>query len=552
MKKGLRALIILFISIILMFCFFVVANFLLNTDSSSSIYGNLYTYLSYSLTFLFVVWYGYSLYRIDSKNIKIITLVIYIIAFLWLLIRNMVWISDSLTFSRYCYYINFIPIVLIPYFFLVLCCENFIYKRTLTKIFIYSILGLISLSFCVFVVSNDYHQLFVSFESSKEFYAGNYSKQPMLFVLLAYALMLLLSTVLLFIFSTTKRNNFTQLFFPFLLYVIITAYSYLLASDNIFVKTNEFLNDYPLVFNILFASLFELMLSNGLIQNNGQYIKNFKKCKLPLKIVDNENNDYYVNEAFNNEAYLKKDNPDLVFFENQISAGKVIIEEDISKIKNLYYRLNNQIKKLVEGNEILLKRKDIQEEVSRNKTRANLYNEIESAISNKSKEIDLLVSLLPDEINMSNKKFTMKVLGKIRMRIGYLKQKCLLILQTKSTDIIANNDFRITLNVICSDIKNSGFESFVCAVKGKSSVPINYLLALNELMEYIGENFGYKRCIAFITCNVDNLRCIIKIESENRKLSKVDIPIDLLQYGYEVSKEYSEYEYTYVMKGVGN
>ena len=67
-----------------------------------------------------------------------------------------------------------------------------------------------------------------------------------------------------------------------------------------------------------------------------------------------------------------------------------------------------------------------------------------------------------------------------------------------------------------------------------------------------GENLGFKHCVALVTCNLDKLRCIIKVESENKKLSNSNFPFDVSQYGYEVKREYSDNEYTFTMKGVGN
>ena len=273
---------------------------------------------------------------------------------------------------------------------------------------------------------------------------------------------------------------------------------------------------------------------------------------MPLKIVDNNGEDLFVNEGFSQDNYINKTSDDLIYIDKNILGGKVIVQEDISKIKSLNAKLNKQIADLRKGNDILRNRKDIQEEQSRLKVRSELYNEIDTVISKKSKEIDMLVSLLPDEINISNKKFTIKVLGKIRLRIGYLKQKCLLILQTKSGSFISNNEFRIMLNVICSDVKNAGFDTFATVVKGNDQVPVDYALAFNELVEYIGENLGFKHCVALVTCNLDKLRCIIKVESENKKLSNSNFPFDVSQYGYEVKKEYSDNEYTFTMKGVGN
>ena len=550
MKKNKTVILKILICLIVAIGFIFVSYLAYSLESESGLSGNSYYLISYASLFLFSIWYAGTIYRLYDGKIKFLTFIIFSLGIFWLLDNLMMWMSESVTFSRYCWYLYYVPIIFIPYFFFILCAENFIFKKRITKIVVYSVLGIISL-FAIFVVmTNDYHQLVYSFEQFSQY--KNHVEQPMFYVITGYALMVLTSSIVIFIFSTTRRNSITQLLFPLFCFAAIVAYTILYIFNLELIVNNMFLSDVALVYNLLFVILFELLLSNGLIQNNGQYISRFNECILPLKIVDNDNEDLFINDGFSQNNYLSRNSEDLVYIEKDIFGGKVIVQEDLSKIKNLNAKLNKQISDLMKGNEILRNRKDIQEEKSRLSVRSELYNEIDHVISKKSKEIDMLVSLLPDEINNSNKKFAIKVLGKIRLRIGYLKQKCLLILQTKSGKYIQNSEFRIMLNVICSDVKNAGFDSFVTVVKGNSLVPVEYALAFNELVEYIGENFGFKRCFAFVTCNVDNLRCIVKVEAENKKLSYSKIPIEVGQYGYKITTEYNDNEYTFTMKGVGN
>lgn len=549
MKKNKTLILKIIICLIVAIGFIFVSSLCFKYKSDSGLSGNYYYLISYASLFIFAIWYALTLYRLYDGKIKFLTLIIFCLGIFWLLDNLMMWLSESVTFSRYCWYLYYLPIIFIPYFFFILCSENFIFRKRISKIFIYIILGLFS-AFSLFVIlTNDLHQQVYSFEKLSDY--RNYVHQPMFYVIVGYSLMVLTASIIIFIFSTTRRNSFTQLFFPFIIFLGLLGYSFLYIFGYDFIKNNMFLSDIALVYNLLFVILFELLLNSGLIQNNGQYISRFNECSLPLKIVDTEGEDLFVNDGFSQNNYLNKTTEDLVYIEKEIAGGKVIVQEDLSKIKNLNAKLNKQISSLIKGNEILRNRKDVQEEKSRLNVRNELYNEIETVISKKSKEIDMLVSLLPDEINNSNKKFAIKVLGKIRLRIGYLKQKCLLILQTKSGDYIQNNEFRIMLNVICSDVKNAGFDSFVTVIKGNSQVPIQYALAFNELIEYIGENFGFKRCVSFVTCNVDKLRCIVKVESENKKLSYSKLPIEVSQYGYQISTEYNDNEYTFTMKGVG-
>ena len=533
----------------IIFAFFVILSFLLNSKSATT--GNIYYTISYVLVFVFVIWYTFSYYRIYDKKIKSIAILIFSLCFSWIMLKYLMDLSNSITFSRYCWYLYFLPIIFISYLFFVMCTQIFPMKFTY-KYIIYILLGIISFAFLILVVTNDIHQLVFSFDNGFKTSIYETTRMPLFYIIVVYCILLIIASMAQFFFGTIKRNTLNQFILPFLILVIILIYSVLYLIDFPLIFIYDFLSDVSFIYNLFFILLFESFMSNGLIQNNGQYILHFNECFLPIKIVDNNNELMFVNARFDESSYLNQDNENKKFNEKYINGGKVIVEEDISKLIKLYEKLNKHINELVKGNEILLKRKDISEEEAMLKARKDLYKEIEIAISKKSKEISFLISILPDEITNANKKYAMNIISKIRLRIGYLKQKCLLILQTKSNNTIQNDEFRLTTKVICTDIKNVGFDSIFSVIKGKNDVPVNYSLAFNELMEYIGENFGFKNCVAFVTCNIDELRCNVKVECYDKNLKLPNLPNEVTTFGYIVSKELLDNEYSFTMKVGGN
>ena len=304
-----------------------------------------------------------------------------------------------------------------------------------------------------------------------------------------------------------------------------------------------------MVYSLLFILFFEVLFSNGLIQNNGQYIKHFNSCMLPLKIIDDNGENIYTSQMFDEQSYYLLDNDKKLFTSMPILGGKIIIEEDISKLKELQNKLDKSIDELSQANEILMKRTSIENESIRLKIREQLYNEIDVEIAKKSKEIGDLVSLLPDEVNYANRNNAIDILSKIRLRIGYLKQKSLLILQSKIDNKVSNGDFNLFLNVITHDIKNLGFSSLVYTLKGKKNVPVQFALAINELMEYVGEYFANLNSYAFITCNINELKCSVRIETNE----KITLPSNfknpfIKKIGYDFKKKKSQNEYLLVVE----
>lgn len=537
------------IAVTLLFTIIVFLCFTL--DAKSEIKGSIYYMLSYPFLFLFVIYYAFTLFRIAEHNSKVLSFVIFFLCVTLLFSEYITWISNGVTIPRYGHYFYYLPLLFIPYFFFIMCNEIFVYKRK-SRIILYLFLGCISFIFFLLVITNDLHEWVFLFPDGQEKTIDNAIERPLYFFIVFYALFLLFITNMIFIIKTIKRNNFIQLLQPTFVLFLIIGYSFLYVREVPFVINTMFISDAPLVYNLLFILLFEVLMHNGLIQNNGQYLRNFNDCMLPLKIENDSHSFTYMSSLFDEESYQNKNDENKIFIENLITNGRVIIEEDISKINRLSQKLNKNIEKLIQGNEILLKRKDIDEEQARIKTRNELFNEIEKAIYRKSNEIDFLVSLLPDTIDDTNRIYVMDILGKIRLRIGYLKQKCLLILQAKTNKTIASNEFEIIFNVICSDIKNVGFDYFGHVIKGHHEVPVDFALAFNELMEYVGEQFAGKKCSVLVTIDMDKIRCTIRVEVGKKIYKLQDFPSEIIAFGYFVTLKKNKNEYLMILKEGNN
>ncbi len=550
MEKKLRYIkLVLGLAVLIFFMIIVFLCYTLN--AKSGITGKLYYSFSYTFLFLFVIYYAFTLFRIAEHKTKILTLIVFFLCVVLLFCEHTSWVSNGVTFPRYCHYFYYFSILFVPYFFFIMCNEIFTYKDK-SRIVLYVILGIITLIFFLLVITNDLHQLIFKFKLDNEKSIENCTKRPLYFVLVTYALSLCLSTIIIFIVKTFRRNSIVQLLQPTFALLLFVFYSYFYINDYSFIKDTFFLNDAPLVFNLLFIILFEVLMHNGLIQNNGQYLQNFNECMLPLKIVSNDDSSIYTSFLFDDEAYRSKRDDNKIYVEKVTSNGRIIIEEDISKIISLNTKLNKNIEQLRKGNEILLKRKAIDEEQARIKVRTELFNEIEKAIYQKSNEIDFLVSLLPDTMDDTNRLYVMNILGKIRLRIGYLKQKCLLILQTKTNETISNSEFKMILNVICSDVKNTGFDYFEHAVKGQNDVLVDFALAINTLMEYVGEQFAGKRCSVLLTVDISMLRSTVRVEMVKDSIKLNDLPAETLMFGYRVTCKKDNNEYLLIMKEENN
>ena len=100
MKKNKMFILRIIIFLIVAIGFTSATLFLLSLNSESEISGSYYYLISYVSLFAFAVWYAITLYRLYDGNIKFLTLIIFCLGIFWLLDSLIMWMSDSITFSR--------------------------------------------------------------------------------------------------------------------------------------------------------------------------------------------------------------------------------------------------------------------------------------------------------------------------------------------------------------------------------------------------------------------------------------------------------------------
>lgn len=537
MSKKNQLKILLICSAILLFSLIVILCF--NLFAASEMRGS-YSYIfTYCFIFIFAVYYTFALFRIESKKNKVLIFILSFLLIFWLVVEYIRFLSNGVIFPRYCYYTYFLPILFVPTILFTMNLDTFFYKKW--KNIVVHIL-LLSISFILFliVMFNDLHHLV---------FLKNGENRMLFYIIVGYSIFLCFLTFFIFIKGTFRRNRFSQYLLPLLLFCIIIFISIMFVFDFKILDNMELYKNCAFIYNILFILFFEMLMRNGLIQNNGQYTKHFNRCIIPLMIVDENNSPIFTSNLFDINNYISRKNKKKNYTIHQIPLGnnKIIYEEDLSKISELRKSLNKAIYHLKENNIVLIKRKEIDEQQAKLKIKKELYNEIETAISLKSEEINVLLSLLPENINEANKKMSIEILAMIRLRIGYLKQKCLLILQAKTKSKLSINDFKIIVDVICSDIKNAGFDSFGYVLKGNEDVLVDFALAVNEFLEYIGEMFSNKNSVALVTIHTNPTRCLIRVEVE-QKVQLMQFYDEFSSFGYKIEIRQNENEYLFILK----
>ena len=513
-------------------------------DENKVLLGNYYDALTVLLTLVLAVWCVYIVYRMQSSPVRRITSAIIFVCCFWIIIRYLNWMLGFMpALSRNFWYMYVGPMLAISLLFFVLFCE--IYLSDFKKRFVlYAVLICVACILFAFAMTNDLHMLVIRFPNGLKNNKDFYDYGPMFYAVLAFCLMLFLATIGLFIYGTARRNKGRQMFSPLVVLAGLIAYFCIFMYYNKEVRTMPVVNDITLVCVIFSAFFLEVCMQCGLIQNSGRYGEYFKKCMVPLCIMDDNGRITYQSSGFNAEE-LNEKSDDVIFVENVLRGGKVIIREDFQNINRMRKQIEGQNEKLKRNNKILAKSNRFKKEGAALKARRTLFGEIENAVKLKKNGINELIARLPDDITDENREEVKKQLSLLKLKIGYLKQKSMLILFAKTKEYLPENEFRMIADVIKSDVKSVGLFSAAFAVYSAERVSVSFALAFNDFVEYVAENFAFSDAALLITVNTEKRFCVANVECRFKiELSDINKVFSDSTYYLNVSGEDEEYRIT--------
>lgn len=498
------------------------------------------------------LWCVYIIYRIQSHTLKRLLWSIFVLGAVWLIIRYFRGLfAYNVILSRYLWYMYMAPMVAISFLLFVLFIEIF-YPAMRRKKTLYRIVGLLALSVIAFSLTNDLHHLVAKYPDNPAVGGLGKGRSFLYFVGVVFCISLIACGIVFFILRVSDKRSFARFILPIAVLLALIIYIILFVTDTSGLNNEYLYNDFAVVYIFFILCFIEASVQSGIIRNGGKYPVYLKNCMTPLCIIDRHKEILYKTDDFTWEEYIGGKTPDIVFTEKKIGGGTAIIKEDYSEINKLKKQLENETEIIERSNRLLEKSKQMLEEEVALKARTELYNEIDQAVEAKVREIDKMIAALPDKLTEENKAAVKNSLSEIKLRIGYLKQKSMLMLLSKTSDSLPHREFRMICDVIKSDIKSIGLFSVAFSVIAKENVSVFFALAFNDFVEYVAECFSFSGAGILITANAEKDFCVANIECP-QKLQVLKHEHDLSDYGYTISvSRESEEEYRVVMRAGGN
>ena len=466
-------------------------------------------------------------YRTQFKTQKKLILTLIVSLFVWITLRFIKWLPNIHYISIYVDYAYYIPMMGIPILFMLLIGESF-YTTKKAKVAIYVTFSLIATVFIVLSLTNDLHHLIYNNIRSR-FAEDNpgieiitYGYGVAHYVAMVYVYSLVLFDFVMFVIGTRKQVRIRELALSFVVMILLATYTALYFAGVDFIKNVPILKDFALMMTVLIMLLLESLLFVGLIQNNGRYHANFKKSIVPMRIFDDGGNIVYTTGNFDEIAYDFKD-AKYNYIQKPIGSYTLVVEERVDEINSLKNKISLENEKIKNINRILEETIKVTGETPALAYRIELSDEIEESIQQERRDAQSLISSLPDEINDKNRLEVERNLGKIALLLGYMKQKCMLLLELKRTNTMSFDACKMLLNVITKDIASVGFFDATYSIITKCDVDISFLVVVNEFINKVAQAYAFSDAGFIVMVDTKNSRAIIELDSDGLEVKNINV-----------------------------
>ena len=357
-----------------------------------------------------------------------------------------------------CWYLYYIPMILIPTFGLAATLLMDGAEKKTTK-WITGILLFFSVVLIVCVLTNDLHQQVFRFEGPIPYSDKNYS-YGILFMLVQLWIIACLVIMEILLVKKSRIPDRKQFWLPIIPGMLLLGWNIANLLDLPFVKT--FAGDMTAICCLLMAAIFQGCILCGLIQTNSRYFELFQATGgLDAEITDDSFRRYYFSGEF---PELSKDLRDSIIAKSSVQergirinhlpvkGGHLFWSEDISVLLDQYQDIQEQQEELTARNQLL--RKTYKKEAERRKLEEQnrLLNIIQSQTS---RQYELLSHYMEKLEQTDSREEYELILSKIVVIGTYLKRWKNLMLTRYSSreDSLTMADLKQSLAESCENLK---------------------------------------------------------------------------------------------------
>lgn len=372
---------------------------------------------------IFVFWTESLYYRTFDKSIRRAIVWVGVLSIFWMLLRVGRGLMNDHD-GNILWYLYYAALIYIPTIYSNIIDYLAKEKNKIKKYVPFIISGLL----LIFILTNNVHNQVFIIKGFNE-YEYNYG----FYLIFAWIIILTLKATIKIMIYKRKMGNKKKWFYPFIVIIIGSIYSYL--YNNRYIADIKLLNNLSFVMSILYFTSIECIIKLGLIPTNKNYLTMFKKIKSKGIIVNNNGKIcYHTSNTFDipsiiaddirkdrvkNIYRLNKNN--YVYTVSKVYNGYFILFNDNTKINKLKQEIKHKNQELRENNKTLKQLKCVKEEFFDAKAKKIISDDFEKSVTLKINTINKLLN------KINNDDIEYKNLSIIKLYITYLKRMSYLI-----------------------------------------------------------------------------------------------------------------------------
>lgn len=334
------------------------------------------------------------------------------------------------------------------------------------------------------IYTNDVHQWVFRFDLSTSNWSSVYSYGPgYLAVYIAFLLPFISGIAILYGKCWTGPER-SKIWLPIMTGILFIAY----GLGYVFRIPAVYNGDFTLsvcLFIILFC---ETAMRTGLIPQNTKYVALFRHSSLKMQIVAENGAVAYSSEGA--EALPNSFNRDILLYSTEIHGGKVVWQEDVSKINVLEEKIAESLAKIKRANLLLERQEEIQSSKESERSRELLYDILEKELKVHRENLIILAEGLRLSEEKKDEASCRKIVELTNFTATYIKRRCNLVLYAKQ-ETLSMDTFAMYIDELLELARPLGLQS-AKSMMWSPEMPIIYCCLLYDfffsILEYLMKN----------------------------------------------------------------
>ncbi len=425
-----------------------------------------------------VVWMISIKKRIIQKSVRTYLIAVAVLLIFWQYVRAVKWyiIFDINMFTRCCWYMYYIPIILIPMFgvFIVEYIgqpEHFEMPSNMKLLYIPAF-ALITL-----VLTNDFHCLAFGFPKGFEYSDSCYTHRIIYFLVMIWSVSMGIYFIVMLQQKCRAPGNRWFQRTPFFVIggALILWILYYLSI---------FCFDLTSVTSFIIILLLESCIRSGLIRSNSNYEILFGASTIAARIVDDA---YHV--CYESDTAVPLDEKVMRQAENgpvnlgdkrlgsaEISHGRILWLDDVAEINRFTEELERTGRQLAENNDLVKAELDLREKKLHTAEKNRLYDRIAAEVREQLDQLEYLLNEKDSPCTIREKLVPVCIIS------AYIKRRSNLLLMAEHMKAVPAKEMEFCLRESLDNLRLAGV---LCSMDSvcNGDVDVKYLVAAYDLFQ---------------------------------------------------------------------